>query len=209
MERPVEIKPETLSDWMKFIRFHPDLAERFMDCFWESQLTSKSHLLYALEDIGHLGNVYIFGGWYGILAKLIEDSYNLSHEALVSIDIDPICDWVIRNTYSTKTGITPFTADMASFEYSEAHVPNTVINTATEHVTQDTYDAWWNKIPKGTMCALQGNNFWDDPEHIRCAHNIEEFKKINHCTDSVTEFSFPCGGPSNTEFQRFMVLCYK
>ena len=51
MERPVEIKPQTLADWMKFIRFHPDLAERFMDCFWESQLESKGHLLSALKNV--------------------------------------------------------------------------------------------------------------------------------------------------------------
>jgi len=50
MRPTLEIKPETLSRWMKFIRFHPDLAERFMDCFWESQLTSKQNIISLLED---------------------------------------------------------------------------------------------------------------------------------------------------------------
>lgn len=204
----MEIKAETLADWIKFIRFHPDLAERFMDCFWESQLSSKSHLLYALEDIGYLGNVYIFGGWYGILAKLIEDSY-LQSSLIVSIDKDPICDWVIKNCYRKTTKIIPFTHDMGTFEYSKDHLPETVINTSTEHVTQEVYDAWWNRIPEGTVYALQGNNFWDDPEHIRCAHNIEEFKKINRCVNVKVEFSFPCGGPNNKEFIRYMVVGVK
>jgi hypothetical protein len=205
----VEIKPETLADWMKFIRFHPDLAERFMDCFWESQLTSKSHLLYALEDFGYLGNVYIFGGWYGILGKLIEDSYNLQTGVIVSIDSDPKCDWVIKNLYSKQSKVIGFTHDMQHFEYSEQHPPHTVINTSTEHVTQEVYDNWWSHIPAGTLYALQGNNFWDDPEHIRCAHDIKEFKKINRCENVQVEFSFPCGGPNNTEFMRFMVVGVK
>lgn len=204
----MEIKAETLADWMKFIRFHPDLAERFMDCFWESQLTSKSHLLYALEDFGYLGNVYIFGGWYGILGKLIEDSY-LQTDVIVSIDKDPVCDWVIRNLYSKTTKILGWTGDMATFDYSKEHPPHTVINTSTEHVTQEVYEDWWDRIPYGTVYALQGNNFWDDPEHIRCAHDIAEFKKINLCENVKTEFSFPCGGPNNTEFQRFMVIGVK
>jgi hypothetical protein len=205
----MEIKPETLADWMKFIRFHPDLAERFMDCFWESQLTSKSHLLYALEDYTDLGNTYIFGGWFGILAKLIEDSRVLQTRMIISIDKDPICDWVIKNTYSEPSKIIPFTHDMGTFENSKEHSPHTVINTSTEHVTQEVYDAWWDRIPEGTLYALQGNNFWDDPEHIRCAHSLEEFKKINHCVNVQTEFAFPCGGPNNSEFMRFMVVGVK
>lgn len=204
----MEIKPETLADWIKFIRFHPDLANRFMDCFWDSQLNSKSHLMYALEDYGNLGNVYIFGGWFGILAKLIEDSY-LPTNAIISVDIDPVCDWVIKNTYSKPTKVVGFTGSMSEFIYSDEYPPDTVINTSTEHVTQDVYDQWWNNIPNGTVYALQGNNFWDDPEHIRCAHNIEEFKKINRCKNVQIEFSFPCGGPNNSEFLRFMVLGVK
>jgi len=204
----MEVKPETLADWMKFIRFHPDLAERFMDCFWESQLTSKSHLLYALEDFGYLGNVYIFGGWFGILGKLIEDSY-LQSNIIVSVDKDPVCDWVIKNLYSQTSKVMGWTQDMGSFEYSTEHPPTTVINTSTEHVTQEVYERWWKHIPAGTLYALQGNNFWDDPEHIRCAHNIDEFKKMNLCENVKTEFAFPCGGPNNTEFMRFMVIGIK
>jgi|SRR5210317_1369278 hypothetical protein len=201
----MEIKPETLSNWIKFIRFHPDLAERFMDCFWESQLVSKSNLLYALERKKHLGNVYIFGGWYGILTQLLLDSYNHTTKSIFSIDIDPTCEWIINDTIK-QDNVFAITHDMASFDYPIT--PNTVINTCTEHVTQEHYDIWWDKVPKGTLYVLQGNNFWDDPEHIRCAVDINDFKQINKVSDCDVEFQFPCPGPKD-DFLRFMVMGIK
>lgn len=209
MRPTLEIKPETLSRWMKFIRFHPDLAERFMDCFWESQLTSKQNIISLLEDREMLGNVYIFGGWYGLLAKLIEDSDNLIANFILSIDIDPVCDWVISDLYPDSKHILPFTADMADWEYSWNIPPNTIINTITEHVNQDTYDGWWDKIPSGTFYLLQGNDFFEDPEHIRCSVDMEDFKKMNHCEDSLNEFQFKCDGPDGKQFTRFMTVGIK
>lgn len=205
----MEIRPRTLATWMKFIRFHPDLAERFMDCFWESQLISKQSILCLLEDREILGNVYIFGGWYGLLAKLIEDSDNLSSNCIFSIDIDPICDWVISDLYPNSKQILPYTADMADWEYPLDIPPSTVINTITEHVNQDTYDGWWDKIPKGTYYLLQGNDFFEEPEHIRCSVNMEDFKRMNHCEDSLNEWEMTLQGTDGKRFKRFMTVGIK
>ena len=202
----MEIKPETLSKWIKFIRFHPDLAERYMDCFWESQTISKQFLLNMLEGQGSLGNVYIFGGWYGILAQLLIDSPLHSVRSIYSIDIDPKCEWVINDTIK-ETFVHPVTCNMSSFNYDKT--PNTVINTSTEHVTQSEYDVWWDKIPEGTMYILQGNNFWDDPEHIRTACDLDDFKSINNVQESTLEFAFKNPGPNNNEFFRYMVMGIK
>ena len=180
-----------------------------MDCFWESQITSKQHIIDLLQqDRYYLNNVYIFGGWYGLLAKLIEDSSNLLVTSIFSIDIDPVCDWVINDVYP-NSNIQAVTADMAEWDYPSAHQPDTVINTITEHVTQEVYDEWWSKIPEGTFYLLQGNDFYEEPEHIRCAKDMIEFKEMNRCENSLNEFEFNCTGLSGKQFTRFMVSGFK
>jgi hypothetical protein len=50
-----------------------------------------------------------------------------------------------------------------------------IINTSCEHITQEQYNAWLERIPYNTLVVLQSNNY-DIPEHIRIASNLEEFK---------------------------------
>lgn len=198
----MHIKSETLEGWMKFIRFHPDKAERYMDCFWGSQLSSKRNLLGVLEGEDFPGTTYIFGGWYGILAQLIDDDPNIISRDIYSIDNDPDCAWVINDVIK-RDNIMPITADMATFEYEAP--PNTVINCITEHVTQQQYDMWWENIPTGTFYILQGNNFWEADDHIRCSKNMDDFQHINNCCNSMLGFAtWDCKGPIDY-FERYMV----
>ena len=98
---------------------------------------------------------------------------------------------------------------MATFKYPTK--PNYVINTSTEHVTQETYDIWWNNIPSGTKYLIQSNNFFALEEHIRCSDTMDEFLDINHLQDNnewVKEID--CGMRSDGEpFIRFMAIGVK
>lgn len=204
----MNIKPETLESWIKFIRFHSDLAESYMDCFWLSQLKSKEHLLDALDEIAtcnrdpNLGNVFIFGGWYGVTSQLIMDSLDFTYESIHSIDINPVCSWVFSdvikapNTYAV-------TANCADYKYPQP--PNIVINTVTEHLTQSDYDSWWNNIPIGTEFILQGNDYFEHHEHIRCAKNTDEFLAINKVTEYHDKLTWSFSGPDDKLYNRFMV----
>lgn len=197
----MNIEPETLESWIKFIRFHPDKADRYMDCFWNSQLTSKMFLLNTLVTKSYIGEVFIFGGWYGVLAQLILDDKDLRPRKIYSIDVDPECEWIV-NDVITDPIVTAVTADMVSYEYPSK--PTTVINTVTEHITQEQYDIWWDKVPSGTFYVLQGNNFYDAEDHVRCAKDMHDFKRINNCTQNLGDAQWACEGPSE-DFLRFMV----
>ena len=59
----MKVNPKTIESWMKFIRFHPDLSERYMDQFWGSQVTSKEQLINVLVLNRPIGAYYVFGGW--------------------------------------------------------------------------------------------------------------------------------------------------
>jgi len=63
---------------------------------------------------------------------------------------------------------------MDEWEYD--HAPTMVINTSCEHVDQETYDRWYDRIPTGTTVVLQGNDFFSCEEHIRCSRDLEEFE---------------------------------
>jgi len=197
------VKPKTLESWIKFIRFHPDRAERYMDQFWESQLRSKENLINVLYLNRPIGNIFIFGGWYGMLSQLILDAHEV--RKIYTIDIDPDCEWVVNDVIKSDKVIA-VTDSMSVYNYPEK--PACVINTVTEHITQSQYDMWWDNVPKGTFYILQGNNFWDMSDHIRCASSLDDFTEMNNCQNILGRKLWPCEGPSK-EFTRYMVWGYK
>ena len=200
----MNIEPKTLESWIKFIRFHPDLADTYMNCFWESQLKSKNMLMDILQKYRPmLGNCYIFGGWYGITTQLLHDNKTLDYKSIYSIDIDPKCEWVFNDVIDLP-GVFAVTADCADFKYPEK--PDTVINTVTEHLTEGEYNYWWDSVPSGAFYVLQGNDFIDWHEHVRCAENLSHFRFINNLNDSILigSDSWSFQGPDGHEYNRFM-----
>jgi hypothetical protein len=81
--------------------------------------------------------------------------------------------------------------------------PDLVINTSSEHITQEVYDAWWNSIPRGTKYIVQGNNL-ENHEHVRSASNLEEFLQINRFNEPEYAGMLKCG-----HFYRYMAVGYK
>ena len=193
----------SLSNWMKFIRFHPDKAERFMDCFWESQLDSKFRVIETASTKNY-NAVYVFGGWYGILPRIMLDLQMAPH--VYSIDKDPECEWVINDLDKDReTKVVAITECASAFEYSEYENTDNilVINTSTEHMDQFTFNKWWNQIPNGANYILQGNDYHDLDEHIRTATDIHDFMRINNCEKADSGTSWKCDGPDG-EYNRFM-----
>lgn len=191
-----------LTNWMNYIRENPDNAHRFTECFYSSQMISKKYAMRMIGDtLQHNGSVYIFGGWYGVFAQILNEKYPNKY---YNIDLDPSCEEVFENiNYSSS--IAHITADMAEFDYLDN--PLLVINTSTEHVSQETYNVWWNKIPKGTKYFIQGNNFYECDEHVRCCNSLAEFVTLNHVEDCFAMQQVKCGmRPDGSPFYRYMAL---
>jgi len=72
---------------------------------------------------------------------------------------------------------------------------------------QDDYDMWWNNVPRGTSFFLQGNNYFDNEEHVRCSKTIEDFLYIsnvgNEYIQGMSQWTF--AGPNDKQYERFMV----
>lgn len=197
----MNIAPETLISWMNTIRNYSNTQYQYtiLENFWESQIKSKLWLTTTLKNCisSTPENIFIFGGWFGVLGTLLCENFNMKE--IYSIDKDPMCE-VIGEKLNPKVKF--LTSKMEEFIYPS--VPFVVINTSIEHMTQDIYTQWYENIPSGTLVALQGNNFYECKGHIRCSNSITEFKIKNPLTNYLFEGELDC-----TQFTRFMTIGYK
>ena len=197
------ITHERVIQWMNVVREEMNSPEQYrvLENFWASQLNSKMWLIEHINEQCLLfpgSHIYIFGGWYGILAQLLIQA--IPGVKVTSIDIDPTCAIFGERLKLPDDNIEFITADMQHFtEYS----PNTrlIINTSTEHVTQETFDSWLFNVPQNVNIVLQGNNFFACKEHVRCCETIEDFIKINNLSNIKFAGNLDC-----IQFTRFMLI---
>ena len=170
--------------WMDAIR-DSENPYGVLESFWKGQLQSKVWLIDSLTQYAsnEPQDVVIHGGWNGILASLLFNS-NIPITHIDSIDIDPGCEPVasmINKQQEMDSRFHAHTRDMAAWQYKT--IPSYVINTSTEHLTQEHYDLWLSRVPDTSLIILQSNDYTSLPEHIRCATDIDNFVKISKLTN--------------------------
>jgi hypothetical protein len=63
-------------------------------------------------------------------------------------------------------------------KYSEKFLPDLIINTSAEHMTEDWFhQIRFKELESDPIVAVQSNNLFDIPEHINCVHSIDHMKK--------------------------------
>lgn len=198
------IKPKYMSAWIAYIRKNP-ADRRFLECFWESQLESKSWLIDQLKSINpNIQNIAIFGGWYGVLAQLFEMNFS-DIDSIETVDIDPFCTRIFSSSINISRNIKSVQSCMSKYIYNSD--VDCVVNTSTEHVDKEIYEKWWNNIPTGCMYAIQGNNLAIG-EHIRTSLTLQRFLTDNLVNDPLFSGKILCPGPEG-EFERYMAIGYK
>lgn len=148
------------------------ITKQFKDAFSNGQIDSKLWLCEELENLfDRIDGIYIYGGWYGVLAFLLRTRNNIKIKTIRSFDIDPECEpiadainenWVIKS-WQFKA----LTKDCNKIlPYADL-----IINTSTEHFESD---EWFHRIPEGVTVAFQGNNMPHDDHHNTSA-SLEDF----------------------------------
>ena len=192
------IDTDHLHHWMQAIRQSPD-PMRTMDAFWAGQIKSKEWLIDKISlYLGFETTIDIHGGWVGVLASMLFQTYPYIG-FIRNIDIDPECESIATNMNKLEEMQQRFlavTSNMCDIE-SKADV---IINTSCEHITQNQYKLWVEKLPKESLIVLQSNNY-NIPEHIRIANSLDEFK--NQC--KLREIYFE-GELQLPKYKRFMVI---
>ena len=189
---------DVVMKWMEYIRNNPENAYRFTENFWQSQVDSKKWLLEHIPD--DVNVICIFGGWYGILAQFISDKFPFA--TILTTDVDPAAREVF-DAINTNPSIFFEEHDMGNGMPKMLPYPQLVINTSSEHVSQEVYDAWWNAVKPGTKYIVQGNNL-ENVEHVRLAENLEHFLEINRIENPDYAGMLKCG-----HFYRFMAVGVK
>lgn len=179
-----------------------------LESFWKGQLESKEWLIANLQKFIPTDktkiDVVIHGGWNGVLASLLYNS-GMPINLVTSVDMDENCEEVanmINKRYEMNDLFRAVTSDMCFYEYKA--IPDIVINTSTEHLTDDKYKQWLEKIPKGCLVVLQNNNYYEIPEHVNCYNTVDDFAK--HCDLDTILMKDTLELPS---YNRFLVIGYK
>lgn len=209
----VTLNLEDIIHWFNSIRNLPDNQRyRALEGMWDTQLYSKWWIVEQLNNCLHEDaipkNIYIFGGWTGILSSMLFQRSKFSINKIRSIDIDPWCesiaDTVCKPYEMNNWRFKAVTGNMADYVYETNILPDIVINTSTEHVSQKTYDTWYEKIPNSTMVIAQGNNFFLCKEHVRCTSSLNTFLDMNYAVNPMYIGELP-----NNMYTRYMAIWRK
>ena len=174
----MKIDIQDIKFWADGIR-NSDDRDRVLECFWGGQLNSKSWLI---EQVAHHCNVknakiVVYGGWYGVLSTMLFNS-SLGIKHITSVDIDPKCKDIattMNKRYEMEGKFESVTADMCEYEYKTN--PYFVINTSCEHITQEQYNKWLDKVPGDAQIVLQSNNYFELEEHVNCMKSLADFER--------------------------------
>lgn len=176
----MKIDTEHLHFWMNAIR-ESNSPMRTLDAFWSGQIKSKEWLIDNLEPfVTKPSRIEIHGGWVGVLASMIFQS-KIPARYIASVDIDPLCQHVstMMNKIEEQDGrFKAITQDMCTVPVNG----DVIINTSCEHITQEQYEIWLGRLPKGCIVVLQSNNY-NIPEHVRIATSLEDFRNQSHLTE--------------------------
>jgi hypothetical protein len=169
------------------------------DAMSRSQVKSKVWLIEELKNIStKYNNVLILAGWFGQLNALYDQK--LGYEKIRIVELDKhsceVSDQIFNShrienyrVKSVNANINELTLHKNGYEwdvenfkegtkYGEKFLPNLIINTSAEHMTEE----WFNQIrfkelESNPIVAIQSNNLFDIPEHINCVHSVDHMKK--------------------------------
>lgn len=173
--------------------------EPLNDAFSRSQIKSKIWLVEELCKIqSHYSNVVIMAGWYGQLKSIFNKK--LSYSKVRNIELDKfaceVSDYIFNlsnleqyKVKSVNADINKLTLHKNGYEWEvenfkdnskfvEKFLPDLVINTSAEHMTEDWFHQLrFKELESKPIVAVQSNNLFDIDEHINCVYSIEHMKK--------------------------------
>ena len=187
--------------WMDAIR-NSDDRYRTLESFWKGQINSKVWLIEHLERHyqNRPYNILLCGGWNGVLATLLFNSM-MDITRIVSMDIDAKCEEIAYNMnkdYEMQGRFKAITSDMLAYEDYDKH--NLIINTVCEHMTQEQYNNWLDKLPANKRVIIQSNDYFSHEEHVNCKQTLEEFQK-----DCRLNVDIAATMPTE-KYNRFMII---
>jgi len=169
------------------------------DAFSRSQVKSKLWLIEELAKIDtNYDNVAIMAGWFGQLKAIYEKKCTYAKMRIVEVDksacetsdyifnLSNLENYKVKSVFADVNNLTlhknGYEWDVENFKenikYGEKFLPDLIINTSAEHMTEDWFfQIKFKEMESNPIVAIQSNNLFDIPEHINCVHSADHMKK--------------------------------
>ena len=170
------------------------------DAFSRSQIKSKFWLIKELEKIQrHYVNVLVLAGWFGQTKSIYEKFCTYQKMRILDLDRNAceVSDYVFNLSNLENHKVKSISADINNLvlhkngyewtienfkepekNYSEKFLPNLIINTSAEHMTEEWFhQIRFKQLESDPIVAIQSNNMFGIDEHVNCVHSIDHMKK--------------------------------
>ena len=169
------------------------------DLMSRSQIKSKIWLVEQLALIdSNYANVAVMAGWFGQIKTIYDKRLTYSKMRIVELDRSACetSDYVFNISNLENYKVKAVCADVNQLilhkngyewtvenfrdgtKYSEKFLPDLIINTSAEHMTEEWFHQLrFKKIASDPIVAIQSNNLFDIPEHVNCVHSADHMKK--------------------------------
>ncbi len=170
------------------------------DAFSRSQIKSKFWLIKELEKIQkHYVNVLVLAGWFGQTKSIYEKFCTYQKMRILDLDRNAceVSDYVFNLSNLENHKVKSIVADINNLvlhkngyewtvenfkepekNYSEKFLPNLIINTSAEHMTEEWFhQIRFKQLESNPIVAIQSNNMFGIDEHVNCVHSIDHMKK--------------------------------
>lgn len=192
------IKSEELFRSIKSFSKNNDV-QPIKDGLSRSQIRSK---IWLVEELSNLNidykNIVIMGGWFGQLVSIYDkvlkfdkirildleksfceaSDYTFNLKYLKNFRVKAVCIDVNNLTLHKNGYEWPIVNFKENTEYIEKFLPDLIINTSAEHMTEEWYNQIrFKEIESNPIVVIQSNNMFDGEGHINCVHSIDHMKK--------------------------------
>lgn len=178
-------------------KFYRESSLDLRDAFSRGQVQSKIWLSTELAKLNlDSKNILILAGWFGQLVNYIQSDYEkiriVDQDRDACVQSDYVFNLNRLTSYKVKSSAckieditvqkTGFMLPIEDFKkakrFEEKFLPDLIINTSAEHMTDD----WFNQIrfkelESNPVVIIQSNNLFDIPEHINCVHSTDHMEK--------------------------------
>jgi hypothetical protein len=169
------------------------------DLMSRSQIKSKIWLVEQLALLeSNYANVAVMAGWFGQIKTIYDQRLTYSKMRIVELDrsacetsdyvfnlgnlenhkVKAVCANVNRLTLH-KNGYEWLVENFRDgTKYSEKFLPDLIINTSAEHMTEEWFHQLrFKQLDSDPVVAIQSNNLFDLAEHVNCVHSVDHMKK--------------------------------
>ena len=169
------------------------------DLMSRSQIKSKIWLIEQLALIdSNYANVAVMAGWFGQIKTIYDQRLTYSKMRIVELDrsacetsdyvfnlsnlenhkVKAVCADVNQLTLHKNGYEWPVENFRDGTKYSEKFLPDLIINTSAEHMTEEWFHQLRFKQLEGDpIVAIQSNNLFDLAEHVNCVHSVDHMQK--------------------------------